>query len=558
MGCTACGSGGGCATGGCGNKTACSSGRCNRLNTYDWLSDITLSGINNTDYQTIEVSFKNGARKEFFVLPNYIRAEKSDHVVVESPAGGYDIGLVSLKGELVQLQMKKKGIQISAPLQQVLRVANERDMERLIESREAEKETMVQSRVIARELGLQMKIGDVEYQADKRKVTFYYTADGRIDFRELIRIYAREFKVKIEMRQIGARQESARIGGIGACGRELCCSTWLTDFKSVSTVAARYQNLAINQSKLSGQCGRLKCCLNYELSTYLDALKDFPSNIHHLDSVKGHAKLIKTDIFKRLMFFAYHGSPEIVPLHVNQVREIAAMNARGEKPEELELMAAVQKTTTDANTKTNDMEFVDGTGMIELEELRKGDRNKKRPKRNERERNERNDGKKPIRERVQKDETETTAEITDTTANKEQMENSQEQQPKEENANAPLKQKHPKQRRERGERTEQRGERPPKEQRENREPREQRNNNNKENREPKENKEQKEQPPVVEQPLLNNIEMTENNDETTPPNERKQHRNHLRRRPNNHNNQNNPNQNRPNNKPPKNDKPPRK
>ena len=200
----------------------------------------------------------------------FSRAETGDNVVVEAGTG-YDVGTITLSGELVRLQMKKKKVSTTAVLPNIIRRCNERDFEKLQDARSLEQQTMVRARVIARSLKLDMKIGDVEYQGDRRKATFYYTADGRVDFRELIKLFAREFKVKIEMRQIGARQESARIGGLGSCGRELCCSTWLTDFKSVSTAAARYQNLAINQSKLSGQCGRLKCCLNYELDSYMVA-----------------------------------------------------------------------------------------------------------------------------------------------------------------------------------------------------------------------------------------------------------------------------------------------
>jgi len=219
-----------------------------------------------------------------------------------------------------------------------LRVANERDMEKLQEARGLERNTMVKARVMARTLGLDMKIGDVEYQGDKRKATFYYTAEGRVDFRELIRLFAKDFRVKIEMRQIGARQESARIGGLGSCGRELCCSTWLTDFKSVSTAAARYQNLAINQSKLSGQCGRLKCCLNYELDSYMDALEHFPKQADSLKTEVGKAVLIKTDIFKGLMFYVYtdqNRRGKFYPLTLDRVKEILELNKKGEVPADL-------------------------------------------------------------------------------------------------------------------------------------------------------------------------------------------------------------------------------
>ena len=261
MGCGNCGSGG-CSTGsngtpaGCGDKGHCATGGCNKLNTFDWLSHIDLPEHGAMD--VVEVGFKQNARKEFFRRPHYMHLNTGDYVVVESTAGSFDIGRVSIAGELVRLQMKKKRVRENAVMPNILRVANERDLERLNEARGMEKDTLVKARAIARSLNLDMKVGDVEYQGDKRKVTFYYTADGRVDFRELIRIYAKEFKVKIEMRQIGARQESARIGGIGACGRELCCSTWLGDFRSVSTVAARYQNLAINQAKLSGQCWKAR------------------------------------------------------------------------------------------------------------------------------------------------------------------------------------------------------------------------------------------------------------------------------------------------------------
>ena len=226
-------------------------------------------------YDIVEVSFKNGSRKSFYQNPPYVRAIIGDTVVVES-ASGYDVGRISLTGELVRLQMKKKKVSETTIFPKLIRLANNRDLEKLEDARALERDTMIRARAIARSLNLDMKLGDVEYQGDRRKATFYYTADGRVDFRELIRHYAKEFRVKIEMRQIGARQESSRIGGLGSCGRELCCSTWLTNFKSVTTGAARYQNLAINQSKLSGQCGRLKCCLNYELDTYMDALQDFP------------------------------------------------------------------------------------------------------------------------------------------------------------------------------------------------------------------------------------------------------------------------------------------
>ncbi|MEM1220187.1 MAG: regulatory iron-sulfur-containing complex subunit RicT [Bacteroidota bacterium] len=320
---------------GCQSNGGCSSGGCNRLNTYDWLSTLEIQDVDR--YQFVEVTFKQGARKNFYRISGKTLTTTGDHVVVEAN-NGYDIGTVTLSGELVRLQMKKKRCSEDSIQHMVIRIANERDLERLDDARALEIPAMIRARAIARTLGLDMKVGDVEYQGDRRKATFYYIADGRVDFRELIRHYAREFRVKIEMRQIGARQESARIGGLGSCGRELCCSTWLTDFKSVSTSAARYQNLAINQAKLSGQCGRLKCCLNYELDSYMEALEDFPKGADRLKTEVGLAILIKTDIFKRLMFYVHEVKGQrgkVVTLSVSRVKEIIDMNRKGEFPPDL-------------------------------------------------------------------------------------------------------------------------------------------------------------------------------------------------------------------------------
>ncbi len=370
MACAGCsvssnGKSGGCgSTGGCSN--GCSTGGCNKLNTYDWLSDMDMPDVDYFD--VAEVSFKNGSRKAFYRNPEFTRAITGDDVVVETGTG-YDIGRISLSGELVRLQMKKKRVNPDSVLYAILRKTNERDMERLMEAREMEKPTMVKARAISRMLGLDMKIGDVEYQGDIRKATFFYTADGRVDFRELIRHFAREFRVKVEMRQIGARQESARIGGIGSCGRELCCSTWLTDFKSVSTVAARYQNLAINQSKLSGMCGRLKCCLNYELDTYLDALDHFPERAEKLFTKAGSAVLIKTDIFKGLMFYAFeheHGRGQLHALGLTQVKTIKQRNDAGEKPDDLGEGVIIDATPVGDDEGIPAVDFEDVTGAVEL------------------------------------------------------------------------------------------------------------------------------------------------------------------------------------------------
>lgn len=359
------------------------------MNTYDWLA--TKDIRDNDSFDIVEVSFRNGSRKSFFHNPIQTRAIIGDMVVVES-SNGYDIGRISLTGELVRLQMKKKRIGEDAILQSVIRVANERDLERLEEARSLEMETMVRARAISKTLELDMKVGDVEYQGDKRKATFYYTAEGRVDFRELIRLYAKEFKVKIEMRQIGARQESARIGGIGSCGRELCCSTWLTDFKSVSTSAARYQNLAINQSKLSGQCGRLKCCLNYELDTYMDALTAFPKNADRLKTESGEASLIKTDIFKGVMFYVYdsgNNKGKFFPLSLERVKQILALNSKGEIPADLEDV----QTLAAESEKRADYDADDLTGVVELPPDER--KNRKRKRNRNRNRNRKGENKKP-------------------------------------------------------------------------------------------------------------------------------------------------------------------
>jgi cell fate regulator YaaT (PSP1 superfamily) len=359
--------------GGCSSNNGCATGGCNRFNVYDWLSDLPFTSQGD-GFKVVEVSFKNGSRKAFFRNSNNIDCHTGDTVVVETASGGYDVGRISLSGELVRLQMKKRRIREDAEIPRVVRIANDKDTERWQWAKEQEYPTMLLARVIARDLNLDMKIGDVEYQGDGRKATFYYTADDRVDFRELIRIFAGEFRVKIEMRQIGARQEAGRIGGIGACGRELCCSTWLGDFKSVSTVAARYQNLAINQVKLSGQCGRLKCCLNYELDTYLDALRDFPQP-DILQTEMGDARLVKTDIFRRSLWYSIPKTDAtFVLLSVEQVKEIMELNKKGIKPARLNDDSRDDRR----NRKLPSMNFSDGVGETKLEEL---DRNKKRPNR---------------------------------------------------------------------------------------------------------------------------------------------------------------------------------
>ncbi len=373
MGCEGCGSSkNGTSPKGCKNNGHCSSGGCSRLEVYDWLAD--LSNTLDKTYDIHEISFKKGARKGFFRNKKSQYITTGDYVMVESSVG-YNIGKVSLSGELVKLQMKKKRIkETSEDIKEIIRVAKDPEMKKLKEARSKEKETMLRARVIARSMNLNMKLGDVEYQADLRKAIFFYTADERVDFRELIKKLANEFKVRIEMRQIGARQEAGRIGGIGSCGRELCCSTWLTKFKSVNTSAARYQNLSINQTKLSGQCGRLKCCLNYELDTYLDALKGFPKEKESKKIIteKGEAFLVKTDILKGIMYYQYKGSPTYYPIDIEKAKEILALNKENKKAEDLSDFASTIEEEKHV--------FEDVVGQISLSTLNRADRKRKKRK----------------------------------------------------------------------------------------------------------------------------------------------------------------------------------
>jgi cell fate regulator YaaT (PSP1 superfamily) len=320
----------------------------------------------------VEVSFNKGSRKDFYRNTTTQLFDKGDVVSVEG-VSGFDVGEVTITGEVVRLQMKKKGVEENNPdIKKVLRRATDKDIEIMQQNKAREKEALVRSRAIARQLKLDMKMSEVEIQADGRKATFYYIADDRVDFRELIKIFAGEFRLKVEMRQIGARQEAAKVGGIGSCGRELCCSTWLTDFKSVNTTAARYQNLSINQSKLSGQCGRLKCCLNYELDTYLDALQNFPDNVETLQVAKGTAILIKKDIFKNLMWYVLPDSNKQFPLTIERVRKIRQLNATNVIPDSLE---PVEVST--GKPKEIEDGFVDLVGQISLKTLEKADRKKR-------------------------------------------------------------------------------------------------------------------------------------------------------------------------------------
>ncbi|MBT8233967.1 MAG: hypothetical protein HKO66_11685 [Saprospiraceae bacterium] len=366
---------------GCGNKGHCTSGSCNKKNTFDWLATLDLHDP--MEYKIVEVSFKKGSHKGFYLNPDHTYAITGDMVVVES-TNGYDVGRVSLSGDLVRLQMKKKKKDEASVIHKIIRIANHRDLEKLEEARNMEKKAMVRARVLARTLDLNMKIGDVEYQGDKRKATFYYTAEGRVDFRELVRVFAKEFRVKIEMKQIGSRQESSIIGGIGTCGRELCCSTWKSNFETVNTTAARYQNLAINQTKLTGQCGRLKCCLNYELDTYIDALADFPKNADKIRLDNGLATLIKTDIFKGIMYYAIQRDNikgPLLPLSVAKVKKLLAMNKDGIKIKNIDALE-VQIQPKDIDFDNIELEFADVTGEIELPDVKKRNKRKNKRKKN--------------------------------------------------------------------------------------------------------------------------------------------------------------------------------
>lgn len=375
MGCGSCGTG---KPNGCKSNGGCSTGGCNRMNTYDWLVNLPIYDTDDA-CRVIEVSFNNGSRKDFYRNNSLQLFEKGELISVEG-VSGFDVGEVSLTGEVVRLQMKKKGVdEFNAEMKKVLRRATDRDLEIWKQNKAREKEALIRSRAIARQLNLNMKMSEVEIQADGKKATFFYIADDRVDFRELIKIYASEFRVKVEMRQIGSRQEAGKVGGIGSCGRELCCATWLSDFKSVNTTAARYQNLSINQTKLSGQCGRLKCCLNYELDTYLDALQGFPENADMLQVSRGTATLIKKDIFKNLMWYVLPDSTKQYPLTIERVRKIRSLNQQNIIPEELE---AVEVTSS--KPKEVEPEFVDVVGHITLKSLEKADKKKQQKVREQR------------------------------------------------------------------------------------------------------------------------------------------------------------------------------
>ena len=323
-----CKSNGNCGTGTCGSGSE-------KLAVFDWLSNMTLPS-GQERFHIFEVRFKNG-RKHFYKNVNNLSLRIGDVVAVES-SPGHDVGIISLAGELVKVQMKKRKVAQDSPdLKKIYRKATQKDIDIWQKARDRELETQRIGREIIGRLGLEMKLSDVEFQGDNNKATFYYTADGRVDFRQLIKDLASEFSIRVEMKQVGARQEAARLGGVGSCGRELCCSTWLTDFRKVTTSAARYQQLSLNPSKLAGQCGKLKCCLNFELDTYLDALKSYPKQDTVLQTVNGNAVFVKMDIFKKLLWYTYKDeSFKWYKLTLDQVQEIIDLNKQKKKAPPLE------------------------------------------------------------------------------------------------------------------------------------------------------------------------------------------------------------------------------
>lgn len=372
-GCKSCSSGAGTLVAGCKNNGGCQTGGCNKMNVFDWLSNMGMPIINT--FPILEIRFKGG-RKDFFRNSNNIELNAGDAVVVDVP-NGHHIGYVSLQGELVRLQMQKKKVADDENIKSIYRIATAKDLEKYEEVKKRELPTLFRTKQIINDLKVDMKLSDVEYQADNSKATFFYSADDRVDFRELIKLLASEFKIRVEMRQISLRQEAGRLGGIGSCGRELCCSTWLSDFKSVSTTAARYQNLSLNPSKLSGQCGRLKCCLNYELETYMDALKDIPNVEKPLFTMKGEAKLQKTDIFRKTMWFGYDNESTWHPVSVDRVAKIIELNKLGQKPETLLEDTTIVKE--EENYRINsDLEKMDKKYSLKPTGKKKKKKNKKK------------------------------------------------------------------------------------------------------------------------------------------------------------------------------------
>ena len=326
-----------------------------KLSDHDWLGHLDLpSGMQRFD--CVEIRFKN-SRKDFFRLQGDFDVNVGDIVAVEA-SPGHDIGIVSLTGETARLQMKRKGVDpVSENIKKIYRRARVSDIEKWVVSVDKEDSTMQRTKKITDDLKLEMKMNDVEYQGDGTKAIFYYTAEDRVDFRELIKILAEQFKVRVEMKQIGVRQEAARLGGIGSCGRELCCATWMCSFSSVTTNSARTQQLTLNPQKLAGQCSKLKCCLNFERDVYIDALKSFPDSSIVLKTKKGNAVYQKSDIFKKLMWYSYENDPSnVMSLTLKKVKKVMEMNKNGKIPEKLEDFVS----TVTVNEPKSDFENVVG------------------------------------------------------------------------------------------------------------------------------------------------------------------------------------------------------
>ena len=380
MSCASCSNSGSGEPRGCKSNGTCGTDSCNKLTVFDWLGNMQLPH-GKKRFNIVEVRFKN-SRKEFFTLPDQLEVAVGDLVITQLE-NGYDLGMVTLTGELVRFQMKKKKVNLdSEEVKNILRKANQKEIDKWQSFRDREPEIQKRARQLAIALKLEMKLSDVEFQGDGRKATFYYTAEQRVDFRQLIKDMAQAFNIRIEMRQIGLRQEASRLGGIGSCGRELCCSTWLTDYRSVSTSAARYQLLSLNPQKLAGQCGKLKCCLNYELDAYRSALKNFPKTDTQLQTEKGIAVFQKMDIFKEQIWYTYKGDwMNWHQLSLSSVKEIIAKNKKNEKVVSLEEFCLELKATTSA---TKDLVFENVVGQESLNRFdqQKNKKNKKRKNRN--------------------------------------------------------------------------------------------------------------------------------------------------------------------------------
>jgi len=362
---------------GCKSNGNCSTGGCEKLAVFDWLANMAIP-TGQKPMDVFEVRFKNG-RKHFYRNVDDLKITMGDIIAVESNPG-HDIGVVSLSGELVKIQLKKKGVNLeSEEIKKIYRIATQKDIDIWTAAREKEYNTQYRGREIISRLGLKMKLSDVEYQGDGNKATFYYTADERVDFRQLIRDLASAFSIRVEMKQVGLRQEAARLGGVGSCGRELCCSTWLTDLRKVNTAAARYQQLSLNPQKLAGQCGKLKCCLNYELDTYLDALKDFPKQDVELKTEKGVAVFIKMDIFKNLIWYTYKNDrSKWYKLTVEQTKEIIEQNKKNKTVaslEDFENELTIEKVNTFENVVGQD-------SLTRFDTPKRKKRKKKKPSKN--------------------------------------------------------------------------------------------------------------------------------------------------------------------------------